>query len=407
MVEPSRNSELRDVAALLREAAQRLERLAGDGDTSDVASEPPSSSYTVPSEPGSTPSPFVQPGSVLPGLVAELLGARQALRDAEVELARQEAVRAHALQERDAATGHLDALENDWSERVALSDKHEDDVLAEFRRDEEVATMAIHTTTQRLHEATARLADVNEQVARLRSFVVALEAEVEQRRAEAHRGEPQVTDAPVRLLALRALDELKAPTTSALLGEYIQVRFGREIRSDRWGALRRDEQRSYASHQRRDRSRETPWLCPAIDPDDATAVTSLWTRSDWPWSLRLQREDDEVLRLRLLYRLGQIALDPPPSTHDPDGLVELARTQLDRIRGAGYARTPLEEISERCAVIRQQLAELAPTDGDHDGRSHTPDIDLPPDPPWLDAVLLPDSTAEQLFGKGTDADIPF
>lgn len=386
------------MAALLREAADRLDRIAAE----DVDASAGEDLVIVDLD--DLQPRFAQPGSVVVALTEALRDERRALNNAEARLASTEATLRHAAAARDDAYDHLELVQEGFPERLAHAP---DEAVAEarFESEQAIAHEAIATASERLDRATMEAHEARAAVARLQESVAGLEAELATRREQRRQSAPsQPSDAPVRLLALRALEELRAPATSGVLGEFIQVRFGREIRTDRWGALRRDEQRSYQSHQRRDKSRDV-WLCPAIDPDSGDAVTGLWTRSDWPWSLRLKVEDHDTLELRLLFRLGRLAIDPPAGTFDPEGLVALARRELDRVGGLGFAQTTLEEIDERCEVIRRRLLEASPGDDDVTARGHDPADDSPPDPPWIEHAQISDKPAGRLFG--VEADIPF
>jgi hypothetical protein len=135
------------------------------------------------------------------------------------------------------------------------------------------------------------------------------------------RAASQVEDVPVRELVLISLEEIELPCPSNLLSRYISARFGREVKSTRWGPLRADERAAF------DRSDETArqakvWLVHPFEPD-GTAQTRMWMRSDWETDGVLYREDLQLLQARAC-RLAELATSPPDGTADPYRLREVA-----------------------------------------------------------------------------------
>jgi hypothetical protein len=209
---------------------------------------------------------------------------------------------------------------------------------------------------------------------------------------------PRLVEVPLRLVVLTALNELRTPAPAGVLSSYIEARFGREVRSDRWGALRRDEQRSFISYERRGKTRDA-WLCPALDADTGRSIPNLWTVSDWPWSLRLVVEDSSVLNLRLLHRLLSQAIAPPQDTQDARKLIDLGMREVAELGRSFDGSTALAALTAARDWVAQQLVHAG---GDP---PHDPDDDNPSDPPWLDDVPLSDQSEGRLFG--VDSETPF
>lgn len=371
---------LREVAELLRTAAAKLDALAGTATAHDDAA--------------STPAPS---------------GARTALLELLRELPlirREEQASSHALERARQQVDHLQAERDAAARQVAENDgaltSGESLMAGQDRAD------AVAAARARLAEIEADLvaADMAKQQASTQYAATRerLELTLQQLRASATgtTGAPEIQGgAPVRVMALLALKELGAPVSSSLLGDYIKVRYGRDVRPDRWGALRRDELKAWDSARRRN-TRRTAWLCPALDGDSGEAVTGLWTRSDWPMSLRVVLEGDQTLHLRLLYRLGVVALAPPADTYDVNGLRHFAIEQLTEELTAALDGPTVEEGLGSTVLLMHDM--LVAGDNAEQVRAHDPDSDRPAAPDWFDDLNLPDSDRERLFGRD---DIPF
>ena len=379
MMDDASDTTLREVAELLRAAAAKLDAVAATS-SGDAGQAAPSANSEPP---------------VLSTL-RELEQLRMQARESEAELDA-------AHQHRHAVSGAYESAANrvDEIEAAVVSGEQLDDT----RQDpEEVAD-----------EARAQLAHVRDEVAHASEVAAGVRerhevaiATLESVRARLRNSSSDVdqashsyTVAPIRVLALQTLQELGAPAPSALIGEYIQARFGREIPADRWGALRRDEQKSWESYRRRGKPR-TAWLCPALDADSGEAVTRLWTRSDWPLSLRIVLAGDQTLHLRLLYRLALLALAPPADASRVHHLRELASSHL-REQGFRLDGPTTEEALG--SVVLALHDSLTAGDIEMHVRAHDPNGHRPAAPDWFDDLDLPDSDVELLFGRG--ADIPF
>jgi hypothetical protein len=86
----------------------------------------------------------------------------------------------------------------------------------------------------------------------------------------------------VRQFVLRALDELMAPQNAGFLQEYVWAREGVDLNTRGFGALRRDERRSW----HRNPGRRLAYIVPALDKD-GYALARLMARSDWPLERRI------------------------------------------------------------------------------------------------------------------------
>lgn len=86
----------------------------------------------------------------------------------------------------------------------------------------------------------------------------------------------------VRQFVLRALDELMAPQNAGFLQEYVWAREGVDLNTRGFGALRRDERRSW----HRNPGRRLAYIVPALDTD-GYALARLMARSDWSLERRI------------------------------------------------------------------------------------------------------------------------
>ena len=375
---------LREVAELLRNAAAKLDTLAAAAATDvDVGT-------------ASAPAPLATRARLLERL-RELARARREEQERADAVARAQERLTDLQRQRDAAAEQMCEAE---------ASLVSEETLAGPRQDSAEDAAAARTRLAEIEAAAAAAAGENGEArdrhAQARANLERTLHEVRTMVPDASVAPENHGGAPVRVLALLALKELGAPAPSSLLGDYIAVRFGRAIRADRWGALRRDERKAWDSARRRS-TRRTAWLCPALDGDSGEAVTSLWTRGDWPITLRVVLEGDQTLHLRLLYRLGLLAIVPPPDTSDVGGLRRLASDHLQEEFTSLVDGPTAEEALASSVLTLHDL--LRTGDNSLQVRAHDPDSDRPAAPDWFDDLNLPDSDVERLFGR--DEDVPF
>ena len=89
-------------------------------------------------------------------------------------------------------------------------------------------------------------------------------------------------DRSVRQVVLRALDFVGAPQPAWFLQEFVWARDRIDLKTRRFGSLRRDEFRAW----RRRPGHRLAYVIPALD-SEGHAVASLMARSDWPLGDRL------------------------------------------------------------------------------------------------------------------------
>jgi hypothetical protein len=99
------------------------------------------------------------------------------------------------------------------------------------------------------------------------------QASIERRRDE---------ERSIRQFILQALDEVHAPQTAGFLEDYVYVRERVMLNSRNFGALRRDENRSWM----RPRSRRRAYIVPCLD-EQGEPVPRWMARSDWPLTDRI------------------------------------------------------------------------------------------------------------------------
>ena len=133
----------------------------------------------------------------------------------------------------------------------------------------------------------ARLVDLVEVLESLDHDVERLVAQLREETTAARRQEEERS---VRQFVLRALDGLGVPQNAGFLQEYMWARERVDLDTRGFGALRRDERRSWE----RNPGRRRAYIVPALNPD-GTAVSRLMARSDWPLERRLVLPGDERL----------------------------------------------------------------------------------------------------------------
>ena len=86
----------------------------------------------------------------------------------------------------------------------------------------------------------------------------------------------------VRQFVLRALDELDSPQNAGFLQEYVWARYGVDLDTRGFGALRRDERRSWS----RNPGRRRAYIVPTLDAE-GRPLARWMARSDWPLERRI------------------------------------------------------------------------------------------------------------------------
>ncbi len=125
----------------------------------------------------------------------------------------------------------------------------------------------------------ARLVDLVEVLESLDHGVEGLIARLREETTEERR---QQEDRSIRQFVLRALDGIAVPQGAAFLQEYMWARERVDLDTRGFGALRRDERRSWE----RNPGRRRAYIVPALGAD-GSAVSRLMARSDWPLHRRL------------------------------------------------------------------------------------------------------------------------
>lgn len=305
---------------------------------------------------------------------ADLDEARSALADARVRLAAGEDERDRLARSQVGGEAGLD----DRRERELKLE-----LLSETERIARLQALAEDTSIHAEAAAEARVSAADRSRA-AHHEVTDLEAELSQARQQLL-APPAEDDVPVRDLVLQALGELAVPASSAELARYLQVRFGREVATNRFGPLRRDEERAYATSVRGGRKRPV-WLVPALTRTGA-AERGRWARSDWAVERRIG-----VPTWRSVQRTGELALHPPPGCHNPEELYDLAVELLGAIEPPPSTGSSVQWLEHALEVLPLRMVEREPDSaqvrriaerlGTHEqlfGIDHTIDLDATPD----------------------------
>lgn len=124
----------------------------------------------------------------------------------------------------------------------------------------------------------------------------------------------------VRQFVLRALEELGSPQNAGFLQEYVWARYGVDLDTRGFGALRRDERRSWS----RNPGRRRAYIVPTLDLD-GRPLARWMARSDWPLEQRITAAGDgqRLLDLHKILALSKARLvgEPHDKPGDPLGLL--------------------------------------------------------------------------------------
>lgn len=106
----------------------------------------------------------------------------------------------------------------------------------------------------------------------------------------------------VRQFVLRALEELEQPQNAGFLQDYVWARYGVDLDTRGFGALRRDERRSWD----RNPGRRRAYIVPTLD-EDGHALARWMARSDWALERRVTPapEGERLLDLHKIRALSR------------------------------------------------------------------------------------------------------
>lgn len=268
----------------------------------------------------------LESGSALDRLDA--LGARRAdlLQELENLESDQAAALASAQREMDASVAamhHLGAAE-------AEADMADDESQGVAQQRLAAARDAAEGAHRRAAAAQATAQSAAMRAEHTRHELALVDARLAEVRARLREiGAARTEEIPVRELTLTSLDEIALPCPSNLLSRYIAARFGREIKSSRWGPLRADERAAYERADEQARASRV-WLQPARAPG-GRELTRIWVRSDWDDTQRTVRDPSEsALLLARACHLAELAVNPPDETVDPPALAAVALEEAVR-----------------------------------------------------------------------------
>lgn len=139
-------------------------------------------------------------------------------------------------------------------------------------------------------------------------------------REEATEDRKREEERSVRQFVLRALEELGSPQNSGFLQEYVWACYGVDLDTRGFGALRRDERRSW----NRNPGRRRAYIVPTLDAH-GHPLARWMARSDWPLEDRITLEGDgqrmlDLCKLLALFK-ARLADGPQDQPGDPLGLL--------------------------------------------------------------------------------------
>jgi hypothetical protein len=186
--------------------------------------------------------------------------------------------------------------ESEWDVHANIAWMREDDEIELGGTREELLKVLVEERSF-LDRLIGQAGDPRVPAARLVDLVAALERldrDVErligQLREETTEARRQQEERSIRQFVLRALDGVAVPQNAAFLQEYMWARERVDLDTRGFGALRRDERRSWE----RNPGRRRAYVVPAVGRD-GSSVSRLMARSDWPLDRRLVLPDDERL----------------------------------------------------------------------------------------------------------------
>jgi hypothetical protein len=124
----------------------------------------------------------------------------------------------------------------------------------------------------------------------------------------------------VRQFVLRALDELEQPQNAGFLQDYVWAQYGVDLDTRGFGALRRDERRSWD----RNPGRRRAYIVPTLD-EDGRPLARWMARSDWALQRRITPAADggrllDLHKIRALSK-ARLAGERQDEPGDPLGLL--------------------------------------------------------------------------------------
>jgi hypothetical protein len=181
-------------------------------------------------------------------------------------------------------------------------------------------------------------------------------------REEATEARKREEERSVRQFVLRALDEMRVPQNAGFLQEYVWAREAVDLNTRGFGALRRDERRSW----HRFPGRRLAYIVPALDVE-GRALARWLTRSDWTLERRIVAAGGgerilELQKLRTLLnaRQGQEEHDELGDPFSPV-IEKYAREVLDvtppRGDRAAGCESWFDDVAQR---VDAELAQLGP-----------------------------------------------
>jgi hypothetical protein len=162
----------------------------------------------------------------------------------------------------------------------------------------------------------------------------------------------------VRQFVLRALDEVDSPQNAGFLQDYVWARFGVDLDTRGFGALRRDERRSW----NRNPGRRRAYIVPTLDAE-GRPLARWMARSDWPLERRITVADEgeRLLDLQKIRALAEAraAGEQQQEPGDPLGLL-IEKYASDILRHRPVADDDPERREARIAELRKSAdAEFA------------------------------------------------
>jgi hypothetical protein len=139
-------------------------------------------------------------------------------------------------------------------------------------------------------------------------------------REEASEDRKRDEERSVRQFVLRALDEIDSPQNAGFLQDYVWARYGVDLDTRGFGALRRDERRSW----NRNPGRRRAYIVPTLDAE-GRPLARWMARSDWPLERRITVPDEgerllELQKIRALAK-ARAASEQQQEPGDPLGLL--------------------------------------------------------------------------------------
>jgi hypothetical protein len=179
-------------------------------------------------------------------------------------------------------------------------------------------------------------------------------------REEATESRKREEERSVRQFVLRALGELGRPQNAGFLQDYVWARYGVDLDTRGFGALRRDERRSWG----RNPGRRRAYIVPGLDVD-GHALSRWMARSDWPVEQRIvPAAGERLLDLDKIRALSDARRSSERQDEPGDPLSLLVDKYAREILGDGAVmdddparrETRMDEIAKRADAEAAPLA---------------------------------------------------